>query len=82
MELNDPVGSLTGVGEKKSVALNKLGINTVNDLLTYYPRRYDDLSIKDPQTTDSGQKVTVRGTVVMEPTVSFFGRKKVDLSLR
>ncbi|WP_268913039.1 ATP-dependent DNA helicase RecG [Lentilactobacillus sp. SPB1-3] len=79
MELNDPVSVLTGVGEKKSVALNKLGINTVNDLLTYFPRRYDDLSVKDPQSAESGQKVTIRGIVVTEPTVSFFGRKKSRL---
>ncbi len=79
VELNDPVTVLSGVGEKKSVTLNKLGINTVNDLLTYFPRRYDDLSVKDPQTTESGQKVTIRGVVATEPTVNFFGRKKSRL---
>lgn len=69
--LSDSVGVLKGVGEKRLTALNKLGINTINDLLTYYPRRYDDLSLKDLRTAVDGQKVTVKGTVISEPTVNF-----------
>ena len=44
--LNDPVTMLKGVGPKKAVALNKLGISTIDDLLTDYPFRYDDLRLK------------------------------------
>ena len=77
--LSDSVGVLKGVGEKRLIALNKLGINTINDLLTYYPRRYDDLSLKDLRTAVDGQKVTVKGTVISEPTVRFWGRRKSRL---
>lgn len=78
--LNDSVSVLKGVGEKRLTALNKLGINTINDLLTYYPRRYDDLSLKDLRTAVDGQKVTVKGSVISEPTVNFFGRRRSRLS--
>lgn len=78
--LSDSVGVLKGVGEKRLTALNKLGINTINDLLTYYPRRYDDLSLKDLRTAVDGQKVTVKGIVISEPTVNFFGRRRSRLS--
>ncbi|EHL95831.1 ATP-dependent DNA helicase RecG [Lentilactobacillus parafarraginis F0439] len=80
--LTDSVGVLKGVGQKRLVGLNKLGINTINDLLTYYPRRYDDLSIKDLATAADGQKVTVKGIIIAEPTVMFFGRKRSRLVFR
>jgi ATP-dependent DNA helicase RecG len=37
-----PVTELKGVGPDKAAALAKLGVTTVLDLLTYYPRRYID----------------------------------------
>ncbi len=80
--LNDSVAVLKGVGTKRLVALNKLGINTINDLLTYFPRRYDDLSIKDLSNAIDGQKVTVKGMVIAPPTLTYFGRKKSRLVFR
>jgi ATP-dependent DNA helicase RecG len=37
-----PVSVLKGVGEKKVESLASVGVETVADLLTYYPRRYVD----------------------------------------
>jgi len=37
-----PVSTLKGVGPKHAVALGKVGVESVLDLLTYYPRRYLD----------------------------------------
>jgi ATP-dependent DNA helicase RecG len=37
-----PVTRLTGVGPKKADALEQVGVTSVADLLTYYPRRYVD----------------------------------------
>ena len=37
-----PVGRLTGVGPRKLDGLATLGVETLLDLLTYYPRRYVD----------------------------------------
>ncbi|WP_283678198.1 ATP-dependent DNA helicase RecG [Lentilactobacillus sp. Marseille-Q4993] len=79
MELTDSVTVLKGVGDKTAVALNKLGINSINDLLTYYPRRYDDFSIKKPDESMDGAKITVKGQIVSEPSLSFFGRKRSRL---
>lgn len=36
-----PVNSLKGIGEKTGKLFEKLGITTVDDLLSYYPRAYD-----------------------------------------
>jgi ATP-dependent DNA helicase RecG len=38
------VRSISGVGDQLSIKLGRLGIKTVDDLIHYYPRRYDDFS--------------------------------------
>lgn len=51
MEFNASIKYLKGVGEKRAAMLGKLGIRTLWDLLTFYPRVYEDwsniVSIKD-----------------------------------
>lgn len=44
MKLSDAVTNIKGVGEVATKQLEKLGVVTVWDLLTYYPRRYEDFS--------------------------------------
>ena len=44
IEQNTKIQFLKGVGEKRAALLSKLGINTVGDLLRYYPRGYRDWS--------------------------------------
>ena len=44
MEWNSPVSTLKGIGEQRERKLQKLGINTIEDLLTHYPREYKDRS--------------------------------------
>ncbi|MCR5822972.1 MAG: ATP-dependent DNA helicase RecG [Lachnospiraceae bacterium] len=46
MELTDSVSAIKGIGEKTQKLFGKLGINSVGELLTYYPARYD--TFKDP----------------------------------
>ncbi len=41
MENQQPVGALKGIGEKTGKLFEKLGIVTISDLLSYYPRAYD-----------------------------------------
>ncbi|KXL53472.1 ATP-dependent DNA helicase RecG [Anaerotignum neopropionicum] len=42
MEWKDAVSQLKGVGEQREKKLNCLGIYTIEDLLTHYPRDYKD----------------------------------------
>ena len=35
---------IKGVGEKRALLFNKLGIYTVNDLVRFFPRKYQDWS--------------------------------------
>lgn len=43
-ELTKEVQYIKGVGPSKKLLLNKLGIFTLKDLITYYPRTYEDRS--------------------------------------
>ena len=43
-ELNTDVQYIKGIGEKKALALNKLGVFSLYDLISYFPRKYEDRS--------------------------------------
>ena len=42
MELSSPVTALRGVGPTRAAALHKLGVDTLLDLLRFFPRGYED----------------------------------------
>ncbi len=52
--LNKPVTCLKNVGEKRAVALGKIGITTIGDLVTHFPRAYqnrgDILTVEEVKT--------------------------------
>jgi ATP-dependent DNA helicase RecG len=45
MQLHSPISEIKGVGDKLSIKFERLGIRTIEDLLNYFPRRYDDYSL-------------------------------------
>ncbi|WP_353485550.1 ATP-dependent DNA helicase RecG [Apilactobacillus waqarii] len=81
-DLNDSVSVLKGVGPKKVEALDELGIDTIYDLLTYYPFRYDDFQLKDLSQIEDQEKVTIKGKIAADPVVAHFGRKRNLLNIR
>ena len=63
MKIGNPLTELKGVGEAQAKKFALLGVNTVGDLLNYYPRRYDDFS--NVMRTDQLQP----GAVTIEATI-------------
>ncbi|MBU1149220.1 DEAD/DEAH box helicase family protein, partial [Patescibacteria group bacterium] len=60
-DYQQPIEELSGVGDKIAKRLNKLGIYTIFDLISYFPWRYDDLSkITKISQTKSGELITIR----------------------
>jgi ATP-dependent DNA helicase RecG len=56
---------IKGVGESRQSLLKKLEINTVLDLLTHYPKDYEDRSkIKNIADLQSGELCSFEGTIV------------------
>ena len=65
MKLDDDIKIVNGIGDKTASLYSKLGINTVNDLITYYPRAYKTYSEPVPvKTTVEGDRVAVFCKVV------------------
>lgn len=62
--LDAPVLRVRGVSPARASALEKLGVRTVRDLVTHYPRRYVDLShVCKVAEARIGQLCTVEGVV-------------------
>ncbi len=55
---------LQGVGPRNAESLARLGLQTLGDMLYYFPRRYDDYSqLKPIKDLFYGEQVTVIGTI-------------------
>lgn len=64
LTLTTPVQYVPRVGPTRAKLLQKLGIETVKDLLYYVPFRYDDFSLVSPIVrVQAGETVTVEGTI-------------------
>ncbi len=64
MNLSDSINKVRGVGVKKAAAFARLGVGTVYDLLTYYPRAYEDQSRVTPiARLRVGERATVLGVI-------------------
>jgi len=62
--LDQPVRYAKGVGERREKLLNRLGIETIEDLLLYFPRRIEDRSqVKRIAALRHGERATIHGRV-------------------
>lgn len=62
--LGDPLSSLKGIGPKRQDTLTSNGLQTISDLLYYFPRRYLDRSLTEQIILSQGQTVTLVGSVI------------------
>ncbi|SEB19636.1 ATP-dependent DNA helicase RecG [Thalassobacillus cyri] len=79
--LTQPVSEVNGVGEKVTETLNELGIYTIEDLMFYFPYRYDTYEVKPLTELVHDEKATIEGEVIGEPSLTFYGRKKSRLTM-
>lgn len=78
-ELNTNIQYVKGVGEVRAKAMHKLGIETLGDLISFYPRDYDDRrNIKTIAELEIGETVCVSAMVAAPPVLSHI-RKGLDL---
>ena len=47
-DLNTDIRYIKGIGETRAKALQKLGVTTLGDLLSYFPRRWEDRTLERP----------------------------------
>lgn len=72
-----------GVGPKALSLLNKIGIYTIEDLVTHYPFRYDILERGDLSKVEDGGKIIIDGKVESVPILMRFkaGLNKMNFRL-
>ena len=80
MNLNDPINQIPRVGPAYIKRLNKIGIFTAQDLLFYFPQRYEDFSnIKKISQLKINETACVEGEIqYIENQVSY--RKRTSLT--
>ena len=68
-ELSTNVRYIKGIGETRAKALEKLGITTLRDLISYFPRSYEDRTLTRPiRDLTEGENVCVRAMIAADPT--------------
>ena len=80
--LYEPITVIKGIGAETAASLKEMQIKTVIDLLEYLPYRYEDYRLKDLETVNHEDRVTIEGTIHSVPLVSYFGKKKSRLTLK
>ncbi len=72
-----------GIGPKSLCLLNKININTIEDLVTHYPFRYDVLQRDDLTKVEDGEKIIIDGKVESVPILMRFkaGLNKMNFRL-
>lgn len=75
------LSKIKGIGDKSVLQLNQLGIYSVEDLLEYYPYRYEFLKPSDVL-EDSSETQVINVVVESEPKVSYIRRNFNSLRFR
>ena len=82
-DLKTDVRYIKGIGEKKAQALNKLGVFSLYDLISYFPRKYEDRSVYKPiALTADGETVCVCALVANTPRLTRIRRGLDIVKLR
>jgi len=76
MNLHQSLSVLPGIGPKSAEKYKKLGIETVEDLLLYFPFRYEDFKSKNVLDLEDGEKAVVSGIVATPANVQYYGYKR------
>ena len=68
------LGKIKGIGPKTIEYLNKLNINTTDDLIRYYPYRYNIYKPMNILEVSSEDTAIIAGTITSTPKVSYIKR--------
>ena len=83
MDLNEDVKYVKGVGPNRVQLLNKIGIFTLKDLITYYPREYEDRSkIKNICECQNGENTVIEAVAVSRLANTRIGKGKTIQKLQ
>ena len=82
MVMDMDINLIKGVGDKSIELLSKMNLLTVNDLIMYYPYRYNVIRVEDIRDVVDGSNATIKGIVDTEPRVSYINKKFNRMTFR
>ena len=74
------VDNISGIGPKNQKILEKIGIVTVDDILSYYPYRYDFIKIGSLE--DHNEVKVIQGQIIENPKVMYIKKNLNKMSFR
>lgn len=74
--------SIKGIGPKLKDKLNRNEIYDCFDMMEYFPSRYEIYKLTDLSHAADGVRVTLEGTVISNPLVSYIRKKFTKLSFK
>ena len=74
--------NVKGLGKKTVEYLNNINIKTIDDLVRYYPYKFNYLVRKDINNPSNHDSMIIDGIVISNPIVNFFKGKMNRLSFR
>ena len=80
LALHTPLSQLPGIGPAREAALAKLGLCTVADLLAYFPRDYEDRTVRENIWTLPLEEPVCFAAMVAEPFRTSYIRKGMELT--
>lgn len=78
MKLED----INGIGDKTLSCLNKLGIYSIKDLMSFYPFRYDIIERSNIDNLHDGDSIIIDGCVETIPNLFYFNKKMNKMSFK
>ncbi len=80
--LKQSVTAVKGIGAETAQSLAEMRIVTIEDLLEYFPYRYEDYRLRDLTEVKHDERITVEGKVHSEPSLMYYGKKRSRLTIR
>ncbi len=74
--------SLKGIGPKTLKVLNRLGITSINDLIQYYPFRFEIIERSKVSSLNDGDKIIIDGVVENIPSVIYIKKNMNKMTFR
>ena len=80
LTLRTPLTKLSGVGKARAAALENLGLFDVGDLLTYFPREYEDRTVQEDIAHLPADTPVCFAAMVAEPFRTSYVRRGMELT--
>lgn len=80
--LNQPLTKLRGIGDVAAEELARLGLHTIEDLLFYFPYRYEDFRLRKLSEAEHDQTISLNGLIMTQPVLKRYGGKRSRISFK